>query len=614
VGRVGRAYCKHLHMLDQLIPTPRLLELDGVDLAAPPARAWQLLRHENLGTSPLIRALFALRELPRALRGDHRELSLRIDDLKSSRERPGFQILGEDPPRELAVGAIGKVWQAEIPFVHVDDASQYAAFSSAGFVKVAWALRVLPRGRDDCRVEIEVRVDATDDDSWQRFKRYFRVIGLGSHFIRRSLLGSLARQLGTPEAEENERPLAGDELLPDAPVQVTYGATMAATPEAIWPWLVQMGCGRGGFYAIDALDNGFEPSARELHPELQHIVVGEILPASPDDASGFEVLRIDAPNALVLGGLYDTVAKRQLPFATSRPASFWQVTWAFVLEPLDAKTTRVSVRARAAFSQSERLHLATIRPVHHFMQTAMLRHLAQRVEGRLPRDSALDVLDGVRGVMIVIGALLSPFLRRTRSHWGLSEAEAARSYPGDELVPEPRWSYTHGVEIDAPSSQAYAWIAQIGADRGGFYSYQWLENLVGCKLRNAERIHPEWEARVGQALVLHPDPKSPRLEIVAVERGHYVLAQARADERAKASAEPWAASSWLFFVEPLGAARCRVISRFRAACSDDLATRLAFGPTLIEPVGFAMDRRMLLGVKERAEQAESRDSARPKPA
>lgn len=158
------------------------------------------------------------------------------------------------------------------------------------------------------------------------------------------------------------------------------------------------------------------------------------------------------------------------------------------------------------------------------------------------------------------------------------------------------------VEVDAPSASVYPWLAQIGADRAGFYSYQWLENLVGCELRNAERVHPEWEARVGQALVLHSAPGAPRLEIVAVERGRFVLAEARADERAKSRGEPWAASSWLFFVEPLGDARCRVVSRFRAACSSDLATRLAFGPTFIEPVGFAMDRRMLLGVKERAER------------
>jgi hypothetical protein len=453
-------------------------------------------------------------------------------------------------------------------------------------------------------VEFELRVDATDDDSWRKFRRYFRLIGPGSHFIRRTLLASLTSELGTPEAEENARPLAGDDLLPDAAAQVTHGVTIAAPPERIWPWLVQMGCRRAGFYAVDALDNGFVRSARELHPELMKLEVGQVIPASPEGDDGFEVLRVEAPHALVLGGLYDPDAEKQLVFSASRPARFWHVTWAFALEPLDANTTRLSVCARAAFPASGRLHLAAIRPVHHFMQSAMLRHLAARAEGRLPRDDLGDVLEGVGGVAIMIAAFLSPFLRRARSHWGLEPGTATRTYPGDELVQAPRWSYTHGVEIEAPAPRVWPWIAQIGADRAGFYSYQWLENLVGCEVRNAETVHPDWEARVGQPLVLHPDPKAPRLEIVAVEPGVHVIARARADEQTRAGGTAWAAASWLFFLEPLGNNRCRFISRYRASSSEDLATRLAFGPALLEPVGFAMDRRMLLGVKERAEKAE----------
>jgi len=149
----------------------------------------------------------------------------------------------------------------------------------------------------------------------------------------------------------------------------------------------------------------------------------------------------------------------------------------------------------------------------------------------------------------------------------------------------------------------WPWLAQIGADRAGFYSYQWLENLAGCEIHNAETIHADWEARVGDPLLLHSDPRAPRLTFVSVERGRYLLAHAAADETAKQQGKPWTSASWLFFVEPLDATRCRLISRFRSACSDDRATRLGFGPTLVEPVGFAMDRRLLLGVKERAERA-----------
>ena len=61
-------------------------------------------------------------------------------------------------------------------------------------------------------------------------------------------------------------------------------------------------------------------------------------------------------------------------------------------------------------------------------------------------------------------------------------------------------------------------------------------------------------------------------------------------------------ASWLFFIEPIGPARCRIISRYRCATSDDLVSRLQFGPAIIEPIGFAMDRRMLIGLKQRAER------------
>ena len=127
-------------MLDQLIPTPRLLEVDHVDLAAPPERVWQLVRYGNLARSPLIHGLFELRALPERLGGKHRPTTLRIDDLRSSAEQPGFQVLLEEAPQEVAVGAIGKVWHGEIPFVHVADAAAYAAFGEPDFVKVAWAL------------------------------------------------------------------------------------------------------------------------------------------------------------------------------------------------------------------------------------------------------------------------------------------------------------------------------------------------------------------------------------------------------------------------------------------------------------------------------------------
>ncbi|HET9253364.1 MAG TPA: hypothetical protein VFP58_14715, partial [Candidatus Eisenbacteria bacterium] len=297
-------------LLDRLIPHPRLVEIDRVDLAASPETTWDRVRHGSFASSRIAKTLFAIRTLPDRLRGVRdgdahpREVTLRIDDLESTPEHPGFQVLLETPGHEVAVGAIGKVWMSRIPFLHMADAQEYAAFDLTGYVKVAWCFRVAPH-HGGSHLEMEVRVDATDEESWRKFRRYFRVIGPASRFIRRSGLAALANELGRPAPMENSEPLPGDDLLPDAADQLTHTVDVAATPERIWPWLVQMGCQRAGFYSIDVLDNAAKRSAREIHPELQRLRVGELIPATPDGDAGFEVLRIKRPHALVFGGLWD---------------------------------------------------------------------------------------------------------------------------------------------------------------------------------------------------------------------------------------------------------------------------------------------------------------------
>lgn len=611
-------------VLDSILPAPRLRETDTVNLAMTPALAWQEIRYGDLADSRAVGALFTIRGLPGQLLHRHGEpgtqrqadpLRLTMDSFASTAGKPGFQLLAEESPHEVVVGAVGKVWRFDAPFVHVADAAEFAAFDKPGFIKVGCAIKLRPLGDRDTQVVLELRVGATDDAAWRSFRRYFAVIGPGSRFIRRSALSRIARRHGTPEAAENGRPLPGDELLPDATGQVTHAVTIHARPDDIWPWLAQMGCGRGGFYSIDMLDNGGKRSAREIHDDLQQIAVGEILPATPSGESGFEVLHTSPPTELILGGLFDQETKRQLPFDAPRPADYWHVTWAFILEPRGDNSTRLHVRARGAFPDTDRLHAAWLRELHQLMQRAQLRHIAARAEGRLRRDDWRDVLDGAAGAAVMATGLLTPFRRGKRGRWGVSAEVAARRYPGDELIEEPLWGWTHGIEVNASSSDVWPWVAQIGADRGGFYSYQWLENLAGCKLRNAESIHPEWAAHEGGALRLHPDAPAPR--VVSVAAGRYLLvhtsdALAGASPyrdrtsvdrgRAHRPGKRWLAASWLLLLEPLRTERCRVISRYRCATSDDLVSRLQLAPAIIEPISFAMDRRMLLGIRQRAER------------
>src|SRR5690606_25930078 len=123
-------------------------------------------------------------------------------------------------------------------------------------------------------------------------------------------------------------------------------------------------------------------------------------------------------------------------------------------------------------------------------------------------------------------------------------------------------------------------------------SYQWLENLAGCELRNAETIHPEWAVKEGDTLSLHP--KMPPMHIAWASPGRGFVAHGAPDEAARAAGRPWAAVTWAFLLEPIAPGRCRLVSRYRCATSDHLGMRITLGPALVEPVGFAMDRRMLL--------------------
>lgn len=89
---------------------------------------------------------------------------------------------------------------------------------------------------------------------------------------------------------------------------------------------------------------------------------------------------------------------------------------------------------------------------------------------------------------------------------GASASEAATSLPGDELLPAAPVQNDRACTIEAPPSAVWPWIVQIGQDKAGFYSFEKLENLAGCQITGASRVHPEWQdIEVGDAFRLHPD-------------------------------------------------------------------------------------------------------------
>lgn len=116
------------------------------------------------------------------------------------------------------------------------------------------------------------------------------------------------------------------------------------------------------------------------------------------------------------------------------------------------------------------------------------------------------VIAGLGLLVLVILIALLPWMDR----WGVVDGEIAASYPGDELVPAPRLLYTRAVSIDAAPEEIYPWIAQLGADKGGMYSYTWIEGLIQCPQTNADRIHAEWQGlEPGDKVLMCPDENMP---------------------------------------------------------------------------------------------------------
>jgi hypothetical protein len=204
----------------------------------------------------------------------------------------------------------------------------------------------------------------------------------------------------------------------------------------------------------------------------------------------------------------------------------------------------------------------------------------------------------VVAVAQIVGHVLSPWRRSWRRSWGARPEELRDVFPGDELIPSPDWSYVHAIDIGAPAERVWPWIAQLGQERGGFASFERLENLFGCRIHNATRIVDAWQRpEVGDVVHLHPT--APPLHVARVERGRVlVLRGAPVDDAA-----PTTDNLWAFHLLDDGPARCRLVERGRTVHGTSFGERLFFGALLIEPVGFVMSREMLRSIKETAERS-----------
>ncbi|MET3426672.1 hypothetical protein BJ973_005884 [Actinoplanes tereljensis] len=185
-------------------------------------------------------------------------------------------------------------------------------------------------------------------------------------------------------------------------------------------------------------------------------------------------------------------------------------------------------------------------------------------------------------------------LRRQQLRWGATAAEITEPRPGDELVPDPDLTADRAITIHAGIDDVWPWIVQLGQGRGGFYSYDSLENLIGCDIHSALQINPDWQRLdVGDTVRLAPEVA---LTVAVVKPPRTLVLQGGVWPGAATAPYDF---TWTFDLSPVSEATTRLVVRERYAFTR-WWTRLIVEPVTV--VSFVMSQRMLRGIRDRAEQ------------
>jgi hypothetical protein len=184
--------------------------------------------------------------------------------------------------------------------------------------------------------------------------------------------------------------------------------------------------------------------------------------------------------------------------------------------------------------------------------------------------------------------------RRWQLRWGATVQESGESLPGDDLISDPDLTATRAITVGAAAGQVWPWIAQLGQGRGGFYSYDFLENLAGCDIHSADQVLPGWQdAEVGDQIRLAPQVV---LAVAGRERGRSLVLRGGVP---MGNTPPPYDFTWAFVLREDLPGTTRLLVRERYAYTRPWA-RLLVEPA--EAVSFVMSQKMLRGIRDRAER------------
>jgi hypothetical protein len=192
-------------------------------------------------------------------------------------------------------------------------------------------------------------------------------------------------------AQQAEERLPGDELVEHPDWCTTFATTIAATPDEVWPWIVQLGYGRAGWYTWYPLDNGGVASADRVVPELQELEPGDVIPDGPRAAEGFGVWRVhglDRPHAMILLSRRNPFTGREIEPGDTSHEPYMDCSWAFVLDPVGPRETELLVRVRVGLRRMDhkkllaRLSRLLFGLGDNVMERSMLEGIKTRAERR----------------------------------------------------------------------------------------------------------------------------------------------------------------------------------------------------------------------------------------
>jgi hypothetical protein len=188
------------------------------------------------------------------------------------------------------------------------------------------------------------------------------------------------------------------------------------------------------------------------------------------------------------------------------------------------------------------------------------------------------------------------------STWGATPQESFAVYPGDEISPGADTVTTRAITIRAPATDVWPWVAQVGQDRAGWYSYRLLENIVGSEMPRLDTVVPEFQdRRQGDKVWMYPPKRAGGV-------GHALLARVepprafvmRTATMGLAPTADALGNSWSAILEPIDDHTTRLIMRSRGTDAPGWASR-AFGRLVFDPIHFAMERKMMTTIAALAE-------------